>query len=164
MKAILHEDMIVNIGTGIEVGESPTKGAGLERLRWNGEKLVDLGLLDQFWVRYRNGIFELHAIEVANSQLVSMRYEDRKHLVSDSSIIRVKTPDELTTEKAALTAGLRDNKDLRLELVDLVTNLTYTKIDKHIETVFYNLNAAQEASLKKLYKVVLYLAKSNLRR
>jgi hypothetical protein len=50
------------------------------------------------------------------------------------------------TEKANLLAAAKD----------LVSSLTYNDIDNHIETVFGNLNAAQQNSLKKLYKVVLY--------
>jgi hypothetical protein len=53
------------------------------------------------------------------------------------------------TEKANLLAAAKD----------LTSSLTYNDVDNHIETVFGNLNVAQQNSLKKLYKVVLYLAK-----
>jgi len=42
---------------------------------------------------------------------------------------------------------------------DLVISLTYDQIDNHIDTVFSSLAVDQKASLKKLYKAVLYLLK-----
>ncbi len=53
------------------------------------------------------------------------------------------------TEKTNLLAAAKD----------LISSLSYSDIDNHIETVFSNLNAAQQNSLKKLYKVVLYSVK-----
>ena len=53
------------------------------------------------------------------------------------------------TEKATLLAAAKD----------LVTNLTYDQIDTHIDNIFANLNSDQKNSLKKLYKMTLYLAK-----
>ena len=49
--------------------------------------------------------------------------------------------------------------NLKAAAKDLVENLTYDDIDDHIDNVFSNLNTDQKNSLKKLYKVVLFLAK-----
>lgn len=49
--------------------------------------------------------------------------------------------------------------NLKGELETLVENLSYTKVDTHIDNTFNNLTSNQKESLKNLYKVVLYLAK-----
>lgn len=42
---------------------------------------------------------------------------------------------------------------------DLVNAITYDQIDTHIDNTFTSLTAGERASLKKVYKAVLYLAK-----
>lgn len=56
MKAILDGDRIVKfcIDGGVEVGKPP-RGVGIERLRWDGEKLVDLATLKDLWVSVGKG-------------------------------------------------------------------------------------------------------------
>lgn len=64
MRASLDRDIIVHLTPhGVtEIGSLPT-GAGLERLRWNGKRLVDLAELDEIWVEtLPGGGFLLHAI------------------------------------------------------------------------------------------------------
>lgn len=51
---------------------------------------------------------------------------------------------------------------LRQEMEDLVTSLSYAEIDTHIDNVFGALSDPQKNSLKKLYKVVLFLAKKEV--
>lgn len=99
MKAILEKDIIIHITErgDIEIGKLP-RGVGLERLRWDGEKIVDLADLDQIWVEEKNGVFILHAIEVPNAQKVIMTYADRKRLVKDAGLIRLKTQEEMDIE------------------------------------------------------------------
>jgi hypothetical protein len=48
---------------------------------------------------------------------------------------------------------------LLADVKDLVNSLAYDQIDTHIETVFSDHTVAQQNSLKKLYKAVLYLSK-----
>lgn len=79
MKAILDGDRIIGFSSGgdVEVGPIP-KGVGLERLRWDGEKLVDLWDLDEMWVKPKGNSFSMHAVEVPGSRKVRMKYKDRK--------------------------------------------------------------------------------------
>ena len=58
-----------------------------------------------------------------------------------------------------ITASGTEKANLLTAAKDLVSSLTYNDIDSHIETVFGNLNVAQQNSLKKLYKAVLYSIK-----
>ena len=109
MLAFLNNDMIVRVSsTGdTEIGVLP-KGVGLERLRFDGESIVDLVDLSKIHVRCINGFFELHIVPVAGSQLVAMTYADRKHLVVDGAgIIRATTTEERETAK---------NEDYNLQL------------------------------------------------
>jgi hypothetical protein len=137
MKAIIKEDIIVNITErgNVEIGTLP-KGVGVERLRWDGNKLVDLADLNEFWVRSTGGSFELHAVKVPNSQLVLMTYANRNNLILENSIIRIKTSQELQDEQkakfnAALKAKLRttlrnnigDLEDLLMSTLVLVASL-----------------------------------------
>ena len=102
MKAIIEEDIIVNLTEAgdVEIGQLPA-GVGLERLRWNGRKIVDLADLSEMWVRKAGGGFELHCIEVKDSQLVQMTYADRKRLRTNNSSIKIKTDEEIEAERIA---------------------------------------------------------------
>ena len=97
MKAILKEDMIVKISNSpdaIEIGDLVPE-AGLERLRFDGTRVTDLMELSEMWVRYLGGrCFELHAVEVPDSQFVKMGYRDRKYLINEAGVIRVLTEEE----------------------------------------------------------------------
>lgn len=82
---------------GIEVGSLPG-GAGFELVRWNGTELIDLSTLSAIYVVYINGVFELHCIQVPNSQLVQMRYKDRKKLWNDNGVYKIKSDEQKQKE------------------------------------------------------------------
>lgn len=107
MKANVMEDMIIWItDTGdTEIGALPP-GVGVERLRFDGTQVVDLGDLSEIWVRKQAGAFELHAVAVPGSQVVSMTYADRKRLMDDAGTIRVKTQAEIDQEDVDLKTAL----------------------------------------------------------
>ncbi len=108
MRATVDRDVIVMItaGGGTEIGSIP-KGVGMERLRFDGEKVVDLADLASIWVKYtHSGIFELHAVPVPGAQLVAMRYLDRGRLTMDAGVIRLKTSEELDAERVAIEQGI----------------------------------------------------------
>jgi len=122
LKAIVKEDIIVKLDSvnGIEIGDIP-KGVGFERLRWDGEKIVDLVDLSEFWVRISNNIFELHCIPVEYSQLVIMSYADRYNLTLNGGNIRIKTSGELEGERIDRLTQIAKSKLSRKmgELIDL---------------------------------------------
>lgn len=88
MKAILKEDMIVklSIDRGVDVGNIPN-GVALDRLRWNGSRLVDLGVIElgqTMYVRHLgNNFFELHIVPLPGTYEVYMNYKQRKDLRYD---------------------------------------------------------------------------------
>ena len=94
--SIRNHDMInkINVPNGIEVGSIP-RGVGLERMRWNGIRLIDLITLDAFHVDSK---FILHCIPVPGSQLVEMRYRSRKRLWNDNGVYKIKTPLQIKRE------------------------------------------------------------------
>jgi hypothetical protein len=106
LKAILDNDKIVRITESgdTEIGTVP-KDVGLERLRFDGEKVVDLANLSEFWVLLVNGGFELHCVEVPKSQLVQMNYADRKYLRMNGISIRLKTIEEISIELEQIKAS-----------------------------------------------------------
>ena len=106
MKAILNHDIIIHITQkgDTEIGIIPPekKGIGLERLRFDGNKIVDLADLTEIWVEaVAPEFFVCHAIEVPESQKVAMTYQDRKKLIMENGDIRVKTALEVENEKIA---------------------------------------------------------------
>ena len=112
MKAILNNDIIVCLSTttGTEIGNLP-KGVGLERLRFDGQKVLDLALLSTIWVReVVPGFYELHAVSVPGTQQVAMVYADRKNLITEAGIIRVKAPTEINVERLAGERQLLKNR------------------------------------------------------
>jgi len=128
MKAVLENDIIVHITErgDTEIGQIP-KGVGLERLRWDGKKVVDLADLDQIWVEERNGVFILHAVEVPGAQKVSMTYADRKKLTRDADLIRLKSVNEIEVDsreqelKGKISALTLD--DMRILLVHMAKKM-----------------------------------------
>jgi len=95
LKAILDRDIIIGWrDSGIEVG-TPPSGVGLERLRWDGEQIVDLADLSTIHISRVNGVYELHCVAVSGSQPVYMGYVDRKNLISDGGVYRVLNASEL---------------------------------------------------------------------
>lgn len=153
MRAILNDDIIVrwSMRDGVEVGNisENKKNVGLERLRFDGEKVVDLADLTEMWVRkLPSGVFELHAVRVDNSQKVSMTYDQRKYLKSNSSKIRLKTQEEVDNDntknaKLALDATLKrslgDRGDLQIKtLVLLCSLIVYARQQPEPLSVFFD--------------------------
>ena len=100
MKAVLDQDIIIYITEkgDTEIGAIPPnkKDVGLERLRWDGTKIVDLADMSEIWVKsVSNNFYELHAVKVLDTQKVQMTYRDRKNLIIEDGIIRVKTALEI---------------------------------------------------------------------
>jgi len=82
MKAILREDMItqLSLDKGIEVGNMPS-GVSIDRVRWDGVRLVDLLKVRHIYVRVlEHNYFELHIMPLKNTHEVQMTYKDRKRL------------------------------------------------------------------------------------
>lgn len=112
MKVLLNEDIIVKISATAptEVGSIPKK-VGLERLRYDGKKVVDLLDLKTIYVRKENGGFSLHAIPVKNSQAVSMTYKDRKNLTVDTDgTIRILSTKEIADKQIEEEESILKNK------------------------------------------------------
>jgi len=112
MRAVIDRDIIVHVTPqgDTEIGSIPP-GVGLERLRFDGERLVDLAELSEIWVEpVPGGGHVLHAVEVPGSQLVTMRYADRKNLISENGTIRIKATQEVQAEKAAQQNLMRKNR------------------------------------------------------
>ena len=82
MKAILREDLIIKLSLteGIEVGNIPNN-VSLDRLRWDGSRIIDLANISIIYVRYLgDNFFELHAIPLSGTQWLPMSYKQRKDL------------------------------------------------------------------------------------
>ena len=96
MKAFIHNyDMVSPSSHGLtEVGPVP-KGVGLDRIRWDGTKLVDLNNLSEFWVELNRNVFILHVVEKQEFQKVKMTYPERKNLINDNGTFRALTKEEL---------------------------------------------------------------------
>ncbi len=112
MRAILKDDMIVNVcgpDKGVEIGLVP-KGVGFERVRFDGQNIVDLATLTQMYVRETiPGFSEFHILPIG--QLVQMTYRDRNKLITQSDgKIRVKTVEELSVENLNLKRLLLKNQ------------------------------------------------------
>lgn len=101
MRATLDNDIIVSLHAGeTDIGELP-EGVGIERLRWDGQKLVDLADMTEMWVEPVNGTYRLHAVEVPGSALVPMSYNQRKLLKLNSGSPRIKTEFEIISDSEA---------------------------------------------------------------
>ena len=85
--------------SGIDLKLPKSAKGDLKKIRFDGSSLVDISLLPQLYVTYRNGIFDLHARNIKGSQLVIMTYFDRKNLTIDNGTIRLKTAQELIDEE-----------------------------------------------------------------
>jgi hypothetical protein len=169
MRAILKDDVIIKLvdsksDHGVEIGDLPLgTPLDLHRIRWNGTVIVDLMTFDEIYVRRTNNVWSVHCIQVDGSQLVTMEYHQRKWLIDDAGTYRILTVEEVVERKEAKQAFTLDNRRLRGQLKEMVQDMTFDKIDIHIDNVFGNLDTAQKNSLKKLYKVVLALGKKQLR-
>jgi hypothetical protein len=171
MRVLLREDIIIkvldtNSPLGVEVGDPPM-GSPIDftRLRYNGSALVDLFNEDEMYVRREpSKEWTLHCVEVPGSQLVTMKFNQKKWLIDDAGTYRVMTVEEIEAYKTAQKADQLENRELRASAKQLVQSLTYSDINTHIDTVFGALTTAQKNSLKKLYKAVLFLAKDRVRK
>jgi hypothetical protein len=166
VKAVLKEDMIIHVTEkgDIEIGMLPPD-VGLERLRWNGEKIVDLANLSEIWVRPLSPtFFELHAVKVPNSQKVSMSYQDRKRLVLERDAVRLLSSAKHEEKITAEASSVADNPSLYREAKNMVENLSSGKIDADIDNTFSDFNDQQRKILSDLYKAVLWLLKARLKK
>lgn len=113
MRANLNYDQIIMLTErgNTEIGIIPPelKKVGLERLRFDGEKIVGLGAYDSLWVEKRGGGFILHVVKVPGSQNVVMTYEDRGRLIDDAGVFRLRTAEEVAIAERA--AAIRIAKD-----------------------------------------------------
>lgn len=101
MLATVDRDIITVLGRGpVEIGDDFPRNVGLERLRWDGEKVVDLARLEGFWVENLMGMFLLHCVELPNTYFVTMRYADRKALTLNGGHPRLSTPEEQANQQA----------------------------------------------------------------
>lgn len=99
MRGILNKDVIVQITpSGKELGPKPY-GSSLESLRYNGKKIVDLGNLTGMWIEKKRDGFVLHCMNVGNCQYVKMLYNQKHLLIDDNGTYRLKTKDEIQSEK-----------------------------------------------------------------
>lgn len=98
MRVILKDDTMQISAKGVDVGVRP-KNTGVECLRFDGNKLINLNKLNKIWVEYLNGGFILHCKKYRNSQLVEMKYNQRHLLINKDGIYRIKTDEEIVNEK-----------------------------------------------------------------
>jgi hypothetical protein len=152
MRAIVREDRIIKITEkgNVEIGLLPK--VGLERLRWDGERIIDLANLAQIWVRHEGGYFSLHCKEFPKTQLISMTYKDRKALVIRDGLITV---DHSILDSAPKILEAKLSRNIIKEFVSDSESL-----DAHIDNTF---PVGERESLKRLYKTVLCLAKKELK-
>ena len=155
MRAILNNDMIVSLvmseTSGVEIGDIP-KDVGFERLRFDGEKVVDLADLSTFWVETVQGGFVIHCVEIPNSRYIEMSYADRKNLVFNSDTLRVKTAEEIHTEthesgevvlktklRTRLKAALGDVQDQQMQILAFVCALiVYSRQQPQVLADFFD--------------------------
>lgn len=112
MKATLDQDRILYVSESgdTDIGILPP-GVGLERLRFDGQRVVDLADLQRLWVRdLGGGAYELHAVEVPGAQAVDMTYADRRRLTTEAGVIRLRTEDELIAQNLTETLGQEKNR------------------------------------------------------
>jgi len=148
-RAIIRDDKIVKLTSDRNLGEDIGKlpgGIGFERLRWDGEKIVDLFYLDKFYVDKTTR--HIYARPHDGCDLVEMSYSDRKKLTVDSETgnLRIKTQAELDKPKkdeykarrrveypsigdqmGAIMKYLKTKTDLTDELKDLINIIDETK-------------------------------------
>lgn len=165
MRAIIdnfdHISKLTQTG-GVDVGPVPG-GVGLDRLRWTGSALVDLIDLSTIHVRRANGRWWFHAIAVPGSQPVSMHWAQRKRIINDAGTFRILSDAEWDARIQAEQTDRTDNKALKVQLTQLVKNTSYADLENKIDQIFSNLSGPQQTFLLQLSRVVLYLAKKEIR-
>ena len=120
MRAILNNDLILSytVKGGVEIG-TPPKDIGLERLRFDGSKIVDIANLSAFWVEKRSEGFVLHCVEIPGSTYLEFDYADRKLLIINGDALRLKTIGEVDAEQLEIKIKVLKNK-LRLRLLNSI--------------------------------------------
>jgi len=97
LKAVIKQDRIIKIGGGdTEIGRVP-RDTGLDQLRWDGSKLINLADLKEMYVEPNTHI--LHILPIPGAQLISMNWSDRRNLIDDNGAVRVKTQAEIDKPK-----------------------------------------------------------------
>lgn len=99
MKAIIDGEKIVKwtiSDEGIEVGNIPSR-MPMDRIRWDGEKLVSIGDYKELYVD--NDTLQTFIMPGFNRQKIKMEYKDRKRLRKHDGKIKVITPQEEIKEK-----------------------------------------------------------------
>ena len=170
MRAVLKDDIIINIipKGETEIGKLP-KAVGLERLRFDGEKIIDLAELNTFWVVAKSStFFELHCIEVPNSQQISMIYSERKRLYLDNGIIRLRAEQEYLDFLIQKDTIVQKNKTLKDNVITFAQNVTDDKIDAYLQNVFtYSTQQERDLKLagllKKIIKVLIFIIRKYIR-
>ena len=147
---------------GVDVGLIPG-AVGLDRLRWTGSALVDLNDLTAIHVRRFDGRWWLHSIPVPGSQLVTMIWAERKRIIDDAGTFRVLSQTEWDAKVAAEAADVSDNQGLKAQLTDLIENTSYADLQTKVNNIFGDHTGAQRMFLLQLSRVVLYLAKKELK-
>jgi len=154
MKCLLYSyDRLKIDNNGTIIIDPISKDRGIESYRWDGNKLIDLLVLSSIWVEYIDGGFRLHSIDVPHSQLVEMEYKDRKKLWNDSGVYKIKSDEQIKTERnlelrvgnyptvsdqiGALIKYMATKDDLPDELQAVVDKVDLVKIEypKMIEVV-----------------------------
>ena len=119
MKPILDKkkSKVTSFGPeGIDLPLPKSAQGDLKRIRFDGAKFVDLGMLDQMYVTCESNAFELHARPIYGSKLVNMTYSDRRFLKVDGDTIRLKTIQETRDELIAkLTHRARSRAKIAME-------------------------------------------------
>lgn len=166
MRAIIdnfdHISRLTMTGEGTDVGLVPG-GVGLERLRWTGSALVDLMDLTTIHVRRFDGRWYLHAVAVPGSQAVAMTFPERKRIINDAGTFRILDETEWQTKLDEDAADVADNQGLKAELADLVANTSFADLETKVNNIFADHTGAQRTFLLQLSRVVLFLAKKELK-
>jgi len=121
MKPILDKfkSKIINFGdSGLDLRLPKSAVGDLERIRFDGEKLVDIINLTEFYVTHTKGIFELHVRnDIDESQLIEMTFFDKNRLIVEGETIRLRTTQEIEEIKRA--ESIRDIKRLLKYKMDM---------------------------------------------
>ncbi|MFA5436150.1 MAG: hypothetical protein WC372_08955 [Candidatus Neomarinimicrobiota bacterium] len=110
MRAILDGDRIVKlcIEGGVEIGKPP-KGVGLERLRWDGKKLVDLATLTNLWVTIgKGGVPQLHASKLPGAIKVDASYKDRRKIRVENGLLTTTAPIKVVDKERLIHEKIRE--------------------------------------------------------
>lgn len=150
------DDRIVHISPAgeTEIGKPP-QGVGLECLRFDGQKIIDLNKLDRIWVVKKTG-FELHAISLPGAQLVEMTYDQRDRLVDDNGTYRLKTQGEIDAEKMAQEIAMIKGR-LRTRLDGVKEEINHYQLMLILALIVYS--RTQNATIADLFDKIINSAR-----